>query len=371
MPSPKRKKSSEEEEKKLSEAYCVMKKTAELAKTTTFYTLYSLSAPQKSTILTKMSFSVSERDYLYKSLSSKTPIRPDGRKPHQFRGLEASINFLPNSNGSSRIRLSDGSEVIISIKTKVVKVKEVADLIEIDLNIDNLRDDLTFVVNWTNVLKNLLLRNFTKFEALRLTSKYYFKLYIDVMYLSGNSSTARSKGDSLFLQNPLTLISFGLYTALKSTRLPLLISSTNDKEIEELPTFNDDWSSTILLYPEEEQEKEGDAKKPSNNGTVKEQPPLLFVISVINGNLFIDPTVEEQEVSENGLLLGWSSGKVVSPMELINLNQSGNPDYIKGVNQSSLITGISLVNKVAGVVAKNLDEIVKDGNNSEFLDSIF
>ncbi|GMM38740.1 exosome non-catalytic core subunit [Saccharomycopsis crataegensis] len=316
-----------------------------------------------------MSFSVSEKDYLYQSLSSKTPIRPDGRKSHQLRGIEASINFLPNSNGSSRIRLSDGSEVIISIKSKVVKMSTLADLIELDLTIDNLRDDLTFISDWTNILRNSLLRNFAdKFECLKLTTRYYFKLYVDVLFLSSSSNARTTKTDTSFLQNPLSMISFGIYLALKSTRLPLLISNSNDKDIEELPTFNDDWSSTVLLYPQDEDEEIKENNTTSQNSS---SPPLLFVLSVVKNNLFIDPSIEEQEISDCGLVIGWCSGKVVSPIESLNLNQSGSSEYIKGMHGQNIIEGIKMIENVAATVSKGLDEIVKDGNNSVFMDSIF
>lgn len=303
-----------------------------------------------------MSFSVTEKDYIYKLLASNPSIRPDGRQQYQFRNLEANVNFLPNSNGSSRIRLSEGDEIIVSVKSKVVKFTRIEDLVEIDISIDNLRDDLLFINNWKQNLKNAVTNNLVQTEKLetsmKLTSKYYFKLCIDVMFLSGSRSKSN---ESQFLTNPVGVISFGIYLALRNTRLPFLISSTNDKEIEELPTFNDDWSSSKLLFDE----------------NADNLPCLLFIIAVVNGNLFIDPTVEEQEVSENGLLVTWSSGKVITPIESLNLNQSGDSTYLKGFDAKIITKGTSLVKRVARVVLSNLDSIAKEGNNADFLDSIY
>lgn len=294
-----------------------------------------------------MSFSVSERDFLYQSLTGAKPTRPDGREPAQFRGVEASVGFLPNSNGSARIRLSDGSEAIVSVKTKVVKFTGQDDLIEIDFNLDNLRDDLVFVHDWTRVLKDALLTSFQgDFSAIKLTTKYYFKLFIDVLYLSGNSSRARSQ--DAFLQNPLSMISFATYLALKSTRLPLLVSNADDREIEELPTFDDDWDAAVPLYKES-------------------SPPLLFLVAVAKNNLFLDPSIEEQEVSDCGVLVGWCDGRVIAPVEAVNLSQSGNTQYFKGTRPANVIQSVKLVESVAEKVALSLETVIGDG----YLELIF
>lgn len=59
-----------------------------------------------------------------------------------------------------------------------------------------------------------------------LIPKYSFKIFIDVLVLSSYSY-------------PVSLISFGIYSALKSTYLPKLISSFDDLEVKELLTFHD------------------------------------------------------------------------------------------------------------------------------------
>ena len=69
---------------------------------------------------------------------------------------------------------------------------------------------------------------------MKLTSKYTFKLYIDCIIISHSCY-------------PLSLISITNYLALKTTRLPLLISDVNDEEIAELPTFSDDWENAKLI----------------------------------------------------------------------------------------------------------------------------
>lgn len=66
--------------------------------------------------------SPAELSYLYSSLSlPKTPIRPDGRSPTQFRPLTAETNILPGTNGSARIGFADGTQAIVGVKAEVEK----------------------------------------------------------------------------------------------------------------------------------------------------------------------------------------------------------------------------------------------------------
>lgn len=66
--------------------------------------------------------SPAELSYLYTSLSlPKTPIRPDGRSPTQFRPLTAEANILPGTNGSARIGFADGTQAIVGVKAEVEK----------------------------------------------------------------------------------------------------------------------------------------------------------------------------------------------------------------------------------------------------------
>lgn len=103
-----------------------------------------------------MSLSVAEKSYLYDSLASTPSIRPDGRLPHQFRPIEIFTDFLPSSNGSSRIIASDGSECIVSIKSKVVDHHVENELLQVDVDIAGQRDDALVVETITSLLNKVL-----------------------------------------------------------------------------------------------------------------------------------------------------------------------------------------------------------------------
>ncbi|RCK59608.1 Exosome complex component RRP42 [Candida viswanathii] len=120
----------------------------------------------------------------------------------------------------------------------------------IDVDIIGHRDDSNYVSNLKFQLMNLLHQNFPH-ETLKLTTRYAFKLYIDCI-----------------------LLSLTTYLALKTTRLPLLISDVNDEEVAEQPTG---WN-----------------------------------------NLILDPSIEEEQVLENGLIVGLNKTLVVKLIALCN-----------------------------------------------------
>lgn len=261
-----------------------------------------------------MVLSVTEKSYLYDSLSLNPPIRPDGRLPYQFRPIEISTNFLPNSNGSSKILTSDSDECIVSIKSKVIDHTIEDELLLVDVNLSGYRDDSPLVVDISSIL-NKLLKEKLNLTKLQVTKKYSFKLFIDVLVLSCNS-------------NPISLISFAIYCALNCTFLPKLISNDDDLEIEELPTFHD-FDLVKLEF----------------------DPPILFIVGIIGSNMFVDPSCNECDVANNGLLITWSRSKITSPIRSIILNDT----FIKSFDVEYIQKAISLIEKCAPSVIKALD----------------
>jgi len=261
-----------------------------------------------------MILSATERSYLYESLQQSPPIRPDGRSVKQFRPIQSHIGFLDNSNGSAKITLSDGSECIVSVKARTVEKSTTDDLIDVDVEVSGNREDSSFILNLISTLKTLYSKHISK-ESLNLTSKFAYKLYIDVLVISNYSY-------------PLTLITFTSYMALNNTFLPKLTSSVDDKEIEEQPTFHD--YEFVKL-----------------SGKF----PIIFTLAIIGKNYILDPNVEEMEVCDNGLIVSWFNGKPISPIENVKLNE----DNLKSVKPQLILDSIKLVKEVANDVISSLD----------------
>lgn len=289
-----------------------------------------------------MLLSPAEKQYLYDSLSLSSVIRPDSRSVHQYRPLEATTSFLPGSNGSSRIRLLEGSECIISIKAKVVPIDpdvsncdSLSNLIDVDVDISGYRDDSNYISNLKFQLINLLYQNFPHL-VLQLTSRYAFKLFIDCVIIS-------------HLSSPLSLISLATYLALKTTRLPLLVSDPNDLQVAEYPTFSDDWDNSRTIE---------EIMMDKGIGSVF-KPPIFIAIGVVGKNLIFDPSVEEEQVLENGVVVSFYNNKVITPITNGNFAINSNNSNFKGLNKSVLIQCFTLCNQYCPAIIKALDTLVQ------------
>lgn len=264
----------------------------------------------------KMGLSVTEKLYLYDSLTSNPVVRPDGRKPHQFRPIEVFTDFLPSANGSSRIIASDGSECIVSIKAKVIDHTVEDELIHVEIDIAGQRDDSPQVETMTSLLNNVLEpRGGIDVSKLRLTKRYSFKIFIDVLLLSSAS-------------HPVSLISMAIHSALNSTCLPKLVSSFDDLEVEELPTFHDYDLVRLEL-----------------------SAPVVFVAAIVGDSILMDAAAAESEVSNNGLIITWSNGKAISPIRTVALNDSD----VKGFDPKILQKAITMVEEYAPDVLRALN----------------
>ncbi|CDO94605.1 unnamed protein product [Kluyveromyces dobzhanskii CBS 2104] len=260
-----------------------------------------------------MGLSITEKSFLFDSLTLDPPLRTDGRGSHQFRPIEVSTDFLPNSNGSSHVILSGGSECIVSVKTKVVDHTVESELLVTDVDIQGHRDDSPLVTSMSSLISKLLKQTIDQ-KKLMLTKRYSFKLYIDVLVLASKSY-------------PVSMISFAIFSALKNTWLPKLISSDDDLEVEELPTFHD--YDMVKL--------DADA-------------PLLFTFAIVGDSVLVDPSFEESLVSNNGLLITWYKDRATSPIRSVGLNN----DNVKGFSQHHLEEAIKLIHKYAPDVERAL-----------------
>lgn len=279
----------------------------------------------------KMILSPAERSYLYTSLAQTPPIRPDARLVYQCRPIEATTAFLPASNGSARMRFVDGSECITSVKAEVVHKKLEHSLIEVDLDVSGYRDDSNYVANLKFDITNLLTKSFPT-DKLSLTSRYAFKLYIDSITLTHTSY-------------PLSLISLTCYLALKSTKLPLLKSDVDDREVEEQPIFSDDWDAAQYL--------ETFLKMPDY------RPPVFITLGLIDKNIIMDPSVEEEQVLENGIIVAFSNDLASLPLHNVQLSSGTSNANLKGLASHNISNIIEMVNKYGPSIVNALDKLLE------------
>lgn len=291
-----------------------------------------------------MVLSVTESSYIYDSLVAAVPTRPDARNCDQYRPLNANCGFLPNSNGSSRIYNADGTECITSVKAKVIrKTKDTknSELINVEIDIFGEKDNSTLCQHLTTLVKESLCDSFD-FNALKLTDKYYYQLFIDVSILSLPHDFRYS---SYTLFSILSLVSMGVYISLKSAKLPMLISQKEDFEVEEEPTFADDWELSTFLIP--------------RNTHSTFQPALMFIVGAAANTVVIDPSLQEEEVLEHGVCITYSNSRITAPIQTLKMSNTNN----KALGPHILTKSIKLVEKVAEDVIKALDQISEDYND--------
>jgi exosome complex component RRP42 len=64
--------------------------------------------------------SKAEKSYIISSLTSSSPIRRDGRSPHDYRSITVLTgdNVAPLANGSAKVRVG-GTEVVAAVRLEV------------------------------------------------------------------------------------------------------------------------------------------------------------------------------------------------------------------------------------------------------------
>ncbi|KAJ5991049.1 hypothetical protein N7522_011256 [Penicillium canescens] len=263
--------------------------------------------------------SPAELSYLYTSLSlPKTPIRPDGRSPTQFRPLSAETNILPGTNGSARIGFADGTQAIVGVKAEVEKTIVAADTldsrslgqqgdqlnregeegsaavsgqgewVQMSIEIPGFRDDDALPVFLSEMMRESLVGSVEDGKdvemagglkgRLVINKRWHWRLYIDVLLLSQP------------LAYPLPLLSLTTHLALLSTKLPKLKSTG-----EEDPFFDDDWAAAEYLYPRITNKS---AKHTPTAQSHPVRPPVTLLVISVGENIIFDPNREEIAVAD-------------------------------------------------------------------------
>ncbi|KKF92085.1 Exosome complex component RRP42 [Ceratocystis platani] len=218
--------------------------------------------------------SPAELAYLHDSLSLTPPIRPDGRKPDQFRPLTAETGVLPGTNGSARVCFSDGTEAMVGIKAEIERtrnmgqfeaeasrsgeqqdrdgadisdVRACSEWVEISIEIPGYRDDESSTIFLASMLSEALVADGSFVKKLAINGRFHWKLYLDLI----------SEGD-------------------------------------EDPMFNDDWNAAISLY---------------SDTTEGMSPPITLLVISVGNNIIFDPSQEELAVAETALAISVAEHK--------------------------------------------------------------
>lgn len=263
--------------------------------------------------------SVTEQEYLRQSLANSTPVRLDSRRVGQFRPLETDVDILPMTNGSASVKTADGAECIVGVKAKVTASHN--DLVEVSVEVPGQKDTDSLPQSLGVSLIQALYACPQLQNALYITPTYAFKLYVDCVILS-------------YTSYPLGLVSAGVFQALKATRLPLKIESSEDTPVDEIPQFNDDWSLSVPLC----------------DGWT---PPVLFVVALVGPTALVDPTDAEETVAEAAICITWKDGHIAAPLRTIDI---GTGSYSGPFDQRLVFTAYDLIEAAAPSIIEHFVE---------------
>lgn len=271
-------------------------------------------------------FSTTEKSYFRESLIKENIaecLRSDGRDFKQLRTLERYPSFLNNCNGSTRLVSQDGTEAIVSCKvqllendTRLGEQELLNKLVNIDLSIPDLDNGNKLLKQMEDSIKSNIVSQLQGIGKLKVTQKYSFQLFIDILVINCNSY-------------PLGLISLAVYSTLNSTLFPVLLSQDDDLLIEQVPQFHDHDMKLISI-----------------------PCPIVFVVAVFGDKLLlVDPSEEELQVADNCLLINYIKGsKVVGPVRTIQFNN----EYTKGFSPVVLTKAFELIESIGDEVVEAL-----------------
>ena len=265
----------------------------------------------------------------FKQLLLDFDIRIDGRDKTQIRKYHIEHNVINNCFSSLKMIYNNSkNEIIFTIKGELVKEspedknkeENNENNLKIIVNIDSMAmtnrgpnaEEYKIIKNKMESLINKLMITKINTDSLIINKddpKLYWKLYLDIFVFDDLRM-------SLF-----QLISIGIKTTLLNVKVPKMIIFKN--EIDD--KFDYDLRKNYEDLTIEDSEEKIDF-----------QVPNIYVFSIVNNNLYLDPSDEELIITPNNLYISEENKKILNiestgdSVEPILYTQIGN--IIKNIN---------------------------------------
>ena len=265
----------------------------------------------------------------FKQLLLDFDIRIDGRDKTQIRKYDIEHNVINNCFSSLKMIYNNSkNEIIFTIKGELVKEspedknkeENNENNLKIIVNIDSMAmtnrgpnaEEYKIIKNKMESLINKLMITKINTDSLIINKddpKLYWKLYLDIFVFDDLRM-------SLF-----QLISIGIKTTLLNVKVPKMIIFKN--EIDD--KFDYDLRKNYEDLTIEDSEEKIDF-----------QVPNIYVFSIVNNNLYLDPSDEELIITPNNLYISEENKKILNiestgdSVEPILYTQIGN--IIKNIN---------------------------------------
>ena len=244
-----------------------------------------------------MNFSENEIAF-FKQLLLDFDVRIDGRNKMDIRKYSIEKNTVNNCFSSVKLTYNNTkNEIIFAVKGDLIKEDDIKtqDNLRIELNINSmsmnnksLSEEMKLVKNKMESLINKLMISKINTNCLIINEKnpkLYWKLYLDIFVFDDLRI-------SLF-----QLISIGIKETLLNVKVPKIISFQNevdDKfEYDLMQNYKD-------LTMEDSEEK------------IKFDIPNIYVFSIFNNNLYLDPCDEELIITPSNLYISEFNKRILN-----------------------------------------------------------
>ena len=249
-----------------------------------------------------ISFSQNEIAF-FKQLLLDFDVRIDGRNKMDIRKYNIETNIINNCFSSVKLTYNNSkNEIIFAIKGELIKEEEKNEQekndsnLKIELNINSMAmnnkgqnaDEYKLVKNKMESLLNKLMISKINTDCLIINEKapkLYWKLYLDLFVF-----------DDLRM-SLLQLIAIGIKETLLNVKVPKMVAFQNevdDKfEYDLMQNYKD-------LTMEESEEK------------IKLEIPNIYIFSIFNNNLYLDPCDEELIITPSNLYISEYNKKILN-----------------------------------------------------------
>ena len=244
-----------------------------------------------------MNFSENEIAF-FKQLLLDFDVRIDGRNKMDIRKYSIEKNTVNNCFSSVKLTYNNKkNEIIFAIKGDLIKEDEGKnkDNIRIELNINSMSmnnkgqsDELKLVKNKMESLINKLMISKINSDCLIINEKnpkLYWKLYLDIFVFDDLRI-------SLF-----QLISIGIKETLLNVKVPKIISFQNE--------VDDKFEYDLM-------QNYKDVTMEDSEDKIKFDIPNIYVFSIINNNLYLDPCDEELIITPSNLYISEFNKRILN-----------------------------------------------------------
>lgn len=233
--------------------------------------------------------------------------RFDGRKPDEFRNIEIKTGISKNAEGSARVKIG-GTEVLVGVKIGVSEpypdspdkgnLMVTAELLPLSSSRYELGPPKIESIELARVTDRFIRESkFIEFEKLCIKKEEkVWAIFIDIYSINADGNLLDAAG-------------IGAIAALKNAKMPKY-----DKKTEK------------VIYGELSEKKL----------PLKKEIPLSITFHKIGDNLIIDPTREEEDVSETRITIGSSNG-IISSMQKGNSKELSEEEMYKILDLSEKI----------------------------------